>query len=56
MLGLGNGFVIGSRQKIHLERDDRKRRPRAETRIGCGAKFRVRHDRRIEKYVVMDGL
>ncbi|KAF7154642.1 hypothetical protein RHSIM_Rhsim01G0153900 [Rhododendron simsii] len=31
----------GKRNKKHLERTDRKRRHRAETRIGYGAKFRV---------------
>ncbi|KAI8543547.1 hypothetical protein RHMOL_Rhmol08G0227200 [Rhododendron molle] len=31
----------GKRNKKHLERTDRKRRHRDETRIGCGAKFRV---------------
>ncbi|KAI8537876.1 hypothetical protein RHMOL_Rhmol09G0058300 [Rhododendron molle] len=30
----------GKRNKKHLERTDRKRRHRDETRIGCGAKFR----------------
>ncbi|KAI8572373.1 hypothetical protein RHMOL_Rhmol01G0193400 [Rhododendron molle] len=31
----------GQRNKKHLERTNRKRRHKAETRTGCGAKFRV---------------
>lgn len=42
----------GKRQKKHLQRVDRIRRPRAETRIGCGAKFRVRYLSKTQKYIV----
>ncbi|KAI8560916.1 hypothetical protein RHMOL_Rhmol04G0293100 [Rhododendron molle] len=45
----------GKRNKKHLERTDRKRRHRDETRIGCGAKFRVCcRSNTIEKYVVTE--
>ncbi|KAF7150027.1 hypothetical protein RHSIM_Rhsim02G0127400 [Rhododendron simsii] len=42
----------GKRQKKHLQRVDRIRHPRAETRIGCGAKFRVRYLSKTQKYIV----
>ncbi|KAI8539192.1 hypothetical protein RHMOL_Rhmol09G0162100 [Rhododendron molle] len=45
----------GKRNKKHLERTDWKRRHRDETRIGCGAKFRVCcMSNTIEKYVVTE--
>ncbi|XP_058219904.1 protein FAR1-RELATED SEQUENCE 5-like [Rhododendron vialii] len=46
---------IGKRNKKHLERTERKRRHRAETRIGCGAKFRVCcKSNTIQNYVVTE--
>ncbi|XP_058187790.1 protein FAR1-RELATED SEQUENCE 5-like isoform X1 [Rhododendron vialii] len=42
----------GRRAKKHLDRKDRKRPPRDETRVGCRATFSIRYDKGVEKYVV----
>ncbi|KAF7128902.1 hypothetical protein RHSIM_Rhsim10G0158200 [Rhododendron simsii] len=42
----------GKRQKKLLQWVDRIRHPRAETRIGCGAKFRVCKLSKTQKYIV----
>ena len=42
----------GRRAKQHLDRLDRKRAPRAETRLGCQATFSINYDWKIEKYVI----
>ncbi|KAF7144860.1 hypothetical protein RHSIM_Rhsim04G0115100 [Rhododendron simsii] len=42
----------GVRAKKYLERVDRLRAPRAETRVGCKAIFRVRYDVKMGEYIV----
>ncbi|XP_058203044.1 protein FAR1-RELATED SEQUENCE 5-like [Rhododendron vialii] len=45
----------GKRNKKHLERTDRKRHHKAETRTGCGAKFRVcRISKTMKNYIVIE--
>ncbi|XP_058211537.1 protein FAR1-RELATED SEQUENCE 5-like [Rhododendron vialii] len=45
----------GKRNKKHLERTDRKRRHKAETRTGCGAKLRAcRMSKTMKNYVVTE--
>ncbi|XP_028117741.1 protein FAR1-RELATED SEQUENCE 5-like [Camellia sinensis] len=42
----------GVREKKYLQRVERVRTPRAETRLFCSATFRVRYDKTVRKYVV----
>ncbi|KAI8551129.1 hypothetical protein RHMOL_Rhmol06G0161400 [Rhododendron molle] len=42
----------GVRAKKYLKRVDRLRAPRAETRVGCKAIFRVRYDVKMGEYIV----
>ncbi|KAL7203602.1 hypothetical protein ACSBR2_016799 [Camellia fascicularis] len=42
----------GVRKKKYLQRVERVRTPRAETRLFCSATFRVRYDKTVRKYVV----
>ncbi|XP_028108168.1 protein FAR1-RELATED SEQUENCE 5-like [Camellia sinensis] len=42
----------GVREKKYLQRVERVRTPRAETRLFCNATFRVRYDKTARKYVV----
>ncbi|XP_028068809.1 protein FAR1-RELATED SEQUENCE 5-like [Camellia sinensis] len=42
----------GVREKKYLQRVERVRTPRAETRLFCNAAFRVRYDKTARKYVV----
>ncbi|XP_058197504.1 protein FAR1-RELATED SEQUENCE 5-like [Rhododendron vialii] len=42
----------GVRAKKYLEHVDRLRAPRAETRVGCKAVFRVRYDVKMREYIV----
>lgn len=44
----------GYRRKKYLERKDRKRKPKALTRVGCPTLFRIKLDQKTGKYVVMD--
>lgn len=44
----------GSRNKMHLERKDRKRSPKPITRINCPAKFRLGLDQKTNMWVVRE--
>ncbi|XP_062113565.1 uncharacterized protein LOC133824629 isoform X2 [Humulus lupulus] len=44
----------GQRRQKHLERVDRKRKPKVLTRVGCCAAFRVNHDRKKGSWVIKE--
>ncbi|XP_030507298.2 uncharacterized protein LOC115722274 isoform X1 [Cannabis sativa] len=44
----------GQRRQKHLERVDRKRKPKALTRVGCCAAFRVNYDRKKGSWIIKE--